>query len=220
MSNLYIFIDESGNLDFSINGTKNFVLAAVATISPLQSSNCLQDLKYQLLAGSRESGNIFQFFHASEDRQWVRDKVFERINNCKDLIQAYYLFAAKNKTHPLLQNKVSFYSLLGGALVKYLLKVWQESQYEKIVIIFDKALKGKEQQAFLKAVKPRLKEIKKPYNVYFHNTVSDFNGQIADYLAWAKFVSLERGELRPLESIKNISKHDFDIFHSGTTEYY
>jgi hypothetical protein len=220
MNTLYIFIDESGNMDFSPKGTKNFVLAAIATTSPLQSSNYLQHLKYQLLTKSQENSNSLQFFHASEDRQWIRDKVFEQINNCKDFIQAYYLFATKNKTHPSLQNKISFYSLLGGALVKYLLKVWQDSQYEKIIIILDKVLKGKEQQAFLKAVKPKLKKVKKPYSIYFHNTSSDFNGQIADYLAWAKFVSLERNENRPLESIKNIPKNNFDIFGSGTTEYY
>ncbi len=50
--------------------------------------------------------------------------------------------------------------------------------------------------------------------------MSDFNGQIADYCAWAKFISLERGEMRPLESISNIPQEVFDIFSKGTTYYY
>ena len=39
---LYVFIDESGNLDFGPKGTKNFVLAAVITKRPLVSSLNMQ----------------------------------------------------------------------------------------------------------------------------------------------------------------------------------
>ena len=50
--------------------------------------------------------------------------------------------------------------------------------------------------------------------------MSDFNGQIADYCAWAKYVSLEREEMRPLEELSNIPKDDFDIFSNGEQYYY
>lgn len=100
---------------------------------------------------------MFQHFHASEDRQWVRDMVFDEIQKLKNDIRIYNLYAQKCKTHPSYQNKPAFYSLLGGALVKYLLKTWKESEYEKIVIVFDRALRGKEQKAFYKAVKPKVK---------------------------------------------------------------
>jgi len=46
---LYVFIDESGNMDFSDKGTKHFVLAALTTLQPLVSSSALQSLKYSLL---------------------------------------------------------------------------------------------------------------------------------------------------------------------------
>lgn len=46
---LYVFIDESGNMDFSEKGTKHFVLAAVTTTNPLASSSILQSLKYKYL---------------------------------------------------------------------------------------------------------------------------------------------------------------------------
>jgi hypothetical protein len=35
---LFIFIDESGNFDFSDKGTDHFVMACVATLSPLDSA--------------------------------------------------------------------------------------------------------------------------------------------------------------------------------------
>ena len=217
MSCLYVFVDESGNLDFTPRGTKFFVLAAVSALAPVDSSKVLQNLKYKLLALG-DGGSEYENFHASEDKQATRDEVFSQINTLHD-IKVNFIVAEKNKTHPLYHNS-KFYSLLGSALVKYLLKVHKNSPYEKVILIFDQALTKKGQGNFLKTVKPKLKEIGTPYAIYFHRTMSDFNGQIADYCAWAKYVSLERGEKRPLESLTNIQKETFDIFASGDTRYY
>ena len=46
---LYIFIDESGNLDFSAKGTKHFVISAISTIYPMDLAQELQNLKYDFL---------------------------------------------------------------------------------------------------------------------------------------------------------------------------
>ncbi len=217
MKCLYIFVDESGNLDFSQKGTKHFVLSAITAVAPIDSSNKLQKLKYDLLADGT-GGNQFEYFHASEDTQATRDKVFEIISKM-DSIKINYIVAEKRKTNPKYHNS-NFYSLLGSALTKYLLIKYKKSEYQKIVIVFDQALSKKEQNNFLKEVKPKLKEIGTPYAIYFHKMISDFNGQIADYCAWAKYVSLERGEMRPLEAIKNTPKEVFDIFSKGDTLYY
>ena len=217
MNCLYIFVDESGNLDFSSSGTKYFVLSAVTAVSPIESSNKLQQLKYDLLSQGT-GGRDFEFFHASEDRQATRDKVFESISQMNS-IKINYIIAEKRKTNPEYHNS-DFYSLLGSALTKYLLIKYKKSDYQKIVIVFDQALSKKEQNNFLKEIKPKLKEIGTPYAIYFHRMISDFNGQIADYCAWAKYVSLERGEFRPLEAIKNTPKEVFDIFAKGDTFYY
>lgn len=214
---LYVFIDESGNLDFSSKGTTYYVLAAVTAREPLQSSQTLQSLKYALLADGT-GGDEYQYFHASPDTQAIRDKVFSAISSLTN-IKINYLYGEKRKTHPTYHN-ASFYTLLGAALVTYLLKVHQTSPYAKVIIIFDQALTKKEQGKFLKAVKPALKEIGTPYAIYFHRTMSDFNGQIADYCAWAKYVSLERNEQRPLKALTNLQPTSFDIFASGDQYYY
>lgn len=214
---LYVFVDESGNLDFTSKGTRHYVLAAVTAWSPLDSSSALQKLKYKLIALGN-GGDEYQCFHASEDRQGVRDQVFDLINNLQN-INVNYIYAEKNKTHPSYQNS-KFYSLLGSALAKYLLIVNKQSPYEKVIIIFDKALPNKDRNNFLKEVKPKLKNVGKPYAIYFHQTMSDFNGQIADYFAWSKYISLERNEKRPLESISNIPSQSFDIFSKGENRYY
>ena len=47
---LFVFIDESGNFDFSEKGTTHFVKAGVAALAPLNSAAEMQALRYQLLA--------------------------------------------------------------------------------------------------------------------------------------------------------------------------
>lgn len=215
MNTLSIFLDESGNLDFSQKGTSNFVLAAVTALQPIQSSTELQKLKYQLLS----SGEDVQHFHASEDKQAVRDKVFQAINSLTN-IHINYIHAEKCKAHPSVQSTADFYGLLGKTLLVYLLKGYHAEQFDQVVIIFDKALTKKDQNQFLKTVKPQLKDLNKPYRIYFHQTLSDFNGQIADYAAWAKYVSLERSEKRPLTALADIKMTSFDIFKNGRTKYY
>jgi len=47
---LYIFIDESGNFDFTKKGTKYFILTGFATFNPVINREKLLELKYDLCA--------------------------------------------------------------------------------------------------------------------------------------------------------------------------
>lgn len=204
---LFVFIDESGNLDFGAKGTANYVLAAVSTINPVLSANVLQRLKYMYL----REGDDIEFFHASENKQKIRNEVLSRISALSDVIRVHYIHARKDKVYPNLQKSAAFYALLGAELAKHILGHNSEG-YSQVVIIFDKCLRGKEQKAFLKEVKPKLKMLDKPYRIFFHRTLSDFNGQIADYFAWSKYVSLERKEFRPLSAVKGVKQTDYSLF--------
>ena len=217
MKALYIFLDESGNLDFSRNrgATLHYVLAAVSVLVPLNSSQKLQQLKYSMLC----DGEDVEFFHASEDKQATRDKVIEQLKTMGNDIKVNYIYANKAKTHPKYQSSAAFYALLGKTLLHYIVS-YKSNGFDKIVIVFDKALTNKDQKAFLGEVKPALKKIGKPYSIFFHRTLSDFNGQIADYFAWSKYISLERGELRPLDSLSDIEMKELDIFRRGEKEWY
>lgn len=212
---LYIFLDESGNFDFSRTGTLHYVLAAVIAFVPLESSKKLQQLKYNLL----ETGTDLEFFHASEDKQVIRDQVVSNIVSLKDDIRVHYIHARKTKAYPQLQVSTAIYAKLATTLVKFIVG-YKTNGFDKVIIVFDKALPKKDEKAFLGDLKPALKVLGKPYCVYFHRTLSDFNGQIADYFAWAKYVSLERGEERPLTALGDIKMTEFDLFARGTKEWY
>lgn len=212
---LYVFLDESGNLDFSAKGTRHYVLAAVVTENPLATSQELQDLKYEHLRNDTDT----TYFHASEDKQSTRNDVINRLQRMTNTLNVHYIHAQKNKTYPALQNTADFYGKLGTTLVKFIV-TWRTDNYNKVVIVFDKALTNKEQKAFLSQIKPELKRLGKPYHIYFHQTLLDFNGQIADYFAWAKYVSLERHEQRPITSLSGIAMTHFDLFRRGTKTWY
>ena len=212
---LYVFLDESGNLDFSPTGTSNYVLAAVVTDNPQATSQELQDLKYDNLRHDIDT----EYFHASEDKQAVRDEVIARLQRMTNTINVHYIHAQKNKTNLKLINSAAFYGKLGTTLVKFIVQ-WKSSNYDEVVIVFDKALTAKEQKSFLGEIKPELKKLGKPYHIYFHRTLSDFNGQIADYFAWSKYVSLERKENRPIAALSAIPMTNFDLFRRGFRKFY
>ena len=204
---IYVFIDESGNFDFSSSGTGHFLMAAVIARDPIESSGALQRLKYELLT----EGIDEPFFHASEDKQEVRDRVFSVINGIQSL-SAHVIYVDKHRAAPALQNTQRIYSLFGQAIAKYLLLALPQEHYNQVIIVFDKALPNREQNAFLGQVKPALQKLGRPYRIYFQSVKFDFNGQIADYIAWAHYVSLERNEQRPLAAINRVEVDHFNLF--------
>ena len=193
---LFVFIDESGNFDFSNKGTRHFVLGAVVTTEPAVSAGQLIRLRYQLLTDGLDQ----KYFHASEDRQFVRDKVFEVV---AQLSQIRFCAASTDKSElgEHQQSASVLYSIAGGSLIARVMEICLELGKPELVLIFDKALRASEEKALLKAIKPALKLAGIRYKVYFQNVKFDSNGQIADYVAWANYVALERKEFRPLQAL-------------------
>lgn len=237
---LYIFIDESGNFDFTPNGTKYFVMTAVSTMTPLESRvdllNQLHKLKYQ----NWSNGVSDYYFHATEDKQDVRDTVFSAIRELND-IEIDTIFAQKNKTHPSLYTQLDltkkdtdgslgkpirseerFYDKISQILLQYIFKRCDaRGSVDQIVVVLGSIFTNKKRDYVLKSLKQYLKSnFDKPFYIYFHPTSSDINCQIADYCGWAIYVRLDRGEDRPWKEIKLKVKSHFDVFERGDTEYY
>lgn len=245
---LYIFIDESGNFDFTSSGTKYFVLTAVSTFTPLKSRDELlrkmQELKYAGWDESKEEKPDY-FFHATNDKQETRDWVFSAIKGLDD-IEVDTIVAQKNKTNPslYLQNKISrkptgegdwvelvakpirseekFYDKVSQMLLQYIFTRHENDDgIEKIVVVLGSIFTDKKRGYVLKSLKQYLRDkFKKPFFVYFRSTQSDINCQIADYCCWATYVKWERGETRPWDEIKDKVKSCFNVFRLGTKTYY
>ena len=194
---LFMFIVESGNFDFSERGTRHFVMAGVIALAPLGTVNELQALRYRLLA----QGQDIRQFHASEDRQAVRDEVFDIMPRLSD-VNVHVVFGTKMNAGADLRNDAAFHALFGGSLVQFAVDSHAASEYRQIVVVFDQALTKSKQGVFHAAVKQQLKALGKPFHLYFQPMIADMNGQLADYVSWSKFVQLERGEGRPWAAVR------------------
>lgn len=212
---LYIYLDESGNFDFSPCGTKHFVLCAMTTFEPVSNHRPLLDLKYELLNQDKD----VECFHASEDEQLVRNRVFESIKKMNDL-SFHFIYAEKSKANPAIREPSRFYATVGKPLLNYCLSGGRAKNADKVIVIIDRVLSNKQQKAFKGLIKPHLKTTGKPYGIYFHQTKADFNAQIADYASWSLYVNLERREGRPLKELDKFRSTSFDIFERGQTRYY
>jgi len=224
MMTLYLFIDESGNLDFSPNGTKYFVLTVLSARNPFEIGSPLLRLRYDLLPNYACGSSMEEqgYFHASEDTQNVRNNVFSIISKIDHPMRVDSVIAQKNKTNPKFhQQPLEFYRVLGEALLKYAFNraVWQD--YDHVVVVFsslfDKKKRGILKQAFKSLIKRRARV---SFALYFHDSKFDLCNQAADYFGWAIYRKWESDDTRSYTLVEHLIKSEFPIFDKGGIEYY
>lgn len=193
---LFIYLDESGNFDFSESGTKHLVMSAICTVNPSENLRVLGGLKYELLS----SGINIPNFHASEDVQHVRNLVFGNLMNLS-ISSAKTFWIRKDDPRCSQLNPLQVYRSFGYAFAKWALSQKEKINAERVILVFDRVLSSKERSIFRSSTKGLFASFDGVYFVFFHNVYKDFNGQVADYLAWAHYVDLERNEKRPLKAL-------------------
>lgn len=216
---LYIFLDEGGNFDFSPSGTNFFTLTSITKTRPFQLAPILDALKYDLI----ETGLDIEYFHAAEDRQPVRDKVFASIQQFINSFRIDSLIVEKKKTGPALREDTQFYPRMIGYILEYVLKSKTAQSCDEVIVITDSIPIRKKREAVEKAIKKTLKQ-KLPktskYRVLHHASKSTFGLQVADYCNWAIFRKWEKGDTRSYDLIKGRVFSEYDIFQKGSRLYY
>jgi hypothetical protein len=206
----FLFIDESGNFDFGSSGSAHFVMAGVLTPNPLKSALPLQALRYRLL----EQGINLSSFHAAPDLQEVRNSVIEAISNLSEL-KAHVVFGRKDKLDPSLKNMQDLHFQFTTALMRYHLDRGHVQDSSQLIVVIDQSLPVRAQAAFKSSIKQMIKQYEKQFRLFFQSMKTDYNGQIADYVAWAKFKQLERGEHRPWEALSRSLTLTEQEIHGG-----
>ena len=112
----------------------------------------LSSLKYDLI----EVGLDIEYFHASEDRQAVRDQVFAIISNNLRDFRIDSLIVEKRKTGPALQVLERFYPKMIGYLIRYVLEPRNLRDYAEVIVITDSIPVSRKREAIEKAVKQTL----------------------------------------------------------------
>jgi hypothetical protein len=180
----------------------------------------LHRLKNEILNG----GLDIEYFHASEDRQDIRNRVFDIIANLV-CIRIDSIIIRKDKANPAIRSLNRLYPQMIEHLLKYPFdtKGINVKQFDRVLIFMDRETsKLSEQEALKKAVKTYLAHHLKGINyaIFMHSSASNPYLQIVDYCSWAIYVKAERGESRPFTRIKNIVYSEFDIFRLSEKTYY
>jgi Protein of unknown function (DUF3800) len=194
---VYLFFDESGNLDFSENGSRHFCFGALTLRDPGPLSAALTRLRYAML----EQGMELEYFHAAEDRQAVRDQVFATMAQVGGF-EVDLLVADKRRMHPVMRDPFEFYVRLGYVLVEAVLERVRHED-EPIVVITDTLPLQRERKALAKAFRMAIRTTlgDRPFSIVHHTSASHPGLQAVDYCTWALQRKL-RGDARSYERIR------------------
>ena len=214
----YVYGDESGNFDFS-NGpgaSRYFILTTVVVSDHVIEAD-LMDLRRQL-AWSGES--LAGGFHATNDKQRVRDRVFAVMSQHDFRVDATIL--EKRKADPRIRPTPAFfygfawyYHLTGLAPVL-------ASYADEIMVVSASIGTNEMRSDFESAANAIASAIAPTVNMRatMWQAASNPILQVADYCAWAIRRKWERDDIRSYSLIENRIESEFDVFRSGTTAYY
>lgn len=225
---LFLYLDESGNYVFSKNGSEYLIFTALATGNPYALQHKLCELEKRLRKDKIMAADS-ECFHATEDKQAVRDEVFKVLEESDDFT-VDSIVAEKCKTNPVLREETKLYRKIYHYLLDYIFQRHQE--VEKILIFIHAAPVKRKRHAFEKGIKETLNEIlgnerlgkEIKYHIQYLPTISSYGLQAADYCSWA--LKKKWGDwggkidLRSYNCIASKVKSEFEIFKTGTTKYY
>jgi len=216
---LYIFLDESGNLDFSPNGSRFFLITGVVQERPFEAYKGLCDLRYDLI----EAGGDVERFHATEDKQPVRNRVFAIIQQHLNGMRIDAVIVEKRKTHPHLQLESRFYPEMLGYLLRHVLLARDLEPYKEVIVMTARLKTGARGKEFERIVKVTL-ATKLPktvrWRVLHHPSHCNFDLQVADYCSWAIYRKWNDEDLRSYSLISSAVRKEFEIFRRGAKFYY
>lgn len=218
MSRKYVFADESGNFDFSRNASASrYFILVTLTLPDCSIGQELLDLRRQL---AWEGHGLETEFHATEDKQIVRDRVFALLASRDFRIDVTVL--EKSKAKPTIRfTDERFYQLAWFLHMKYVAPLVFEAGDEVLVIGASIGTR-RQRSGFRRAVLDVARQVLPAarFQVGSWSAASDPCLQVADYCAWALQRKWERADDRSWRLIAPKIRTEFDAFAIGAVHYY
>jgi hypothetical protein len=218
MPRKFIFTDEAGDFAFKRgpNIPRYFIVCSV-TLDSCDVGETLLELRRQL---AWEKAPIGDYFHAAEDRQAVRDRVFEAIRRESFRIDATILEKAKAQPHVRACNEM-FYKYAWWYHFRH---IGPQIAYRATELHITTASIGtrKGQALYTEAVNNVVQQVLREvtYVTTFTPAGCDPCLQLADYCTWAIQRKWERSDLRSHAIIQGRVATEFNLWRHGTTFYY
>ena len=190
---VYLFLDESGTLDFSFRGTRFFVLTSVSMKRPFRINDALDSYMYKCI----ENGMDIEYFHCYSDSKRVRRVVYDLIAEYVESIDIDCLIIEKSGVAAELQNGVRFYPAMLGHLLNLTTRFDSVAgDSSEIIIITDTVPINRGRRAVEKTIQTTLAHIlpRGRHRTLHHQSRSHYGLQIADYCSWAIFRKWEIGD--------------------------
>jgi hypothetical protein len=218
MPDKFIFADEAGCFTFNRerNVSRFFILCTVAM------DDCA--ISADLLALRRtlawEGADLGDYFHATEDKQAVRDRVFETILTKPFTVQATIMEKCKAQSQ-VRESKARFYQYGYFYHFKRGISPMLTRNSQTLVTTASLGTK-KERLAFEEAVADVMRQTHKSpkWKADFMPCQADPCLQVADYCAWAIMRKWERGDFRSYDIIKDRITYEYDLWERGNIQYY
>jgi hypothetical protein len=218
MARRYVFADECGNFDFSRKpgASKYFILTTVC-IPDCSAGDALLCLRREL---AWEGIGLDSDFHATDNRQAVRDRVFALLT--KHDLRVDTTILEKVKAHPSVRTTHErFYQLAWYLHMKHVAP--RIIRMPDTLLVVTASLGTKKRLArFHAAVQDVIQQVSpaSTRRVASWSAVSDPCLQIADYCAWAIQRKWESGDERSYRLIADKIATEFAPFRVGPRRYY
>jgi hypothetical protein len=218
MSRVYIFADEAGDFTFSRHqrASRYFVVCTV-TLESCDIGHDLMLLRRDLCWSDLSLGD---YFHATEDKQAVRDEVFDLIRGT-DGIKIQATIMEKSKVQRQLRTSDSrFYKY--GWLYQFKYGVCGKlAKCDEVLITAASIGTKRRRNVFKAAVNDVIQQtVTKTWRTAFFPASTDPWLQIADYCTWAIQRKWERDDSRSYNLIRRKVDYEYDLFERGNTHYY
>ena len=217
MARLHIFADEAGDFEFSQrqNVSRYFILCTVA-MNSCDVATDLLNLRRQL---AWDGFNLGDYFHATVDKQPVRDEVFNLITKHDFSVQATIMEKSKAQTQ-VRTSRARFYQYGWLYHFRHGTQSLLNGMPELMVTTASIGTK-KERASFASAVKDAMRQTTNAnYRTDFCPASADPCLQVADYCAWALQRKWERNDLRSYNLINDRITYEYDLWSHGDKYYY
>jgi hypothetical protein len=215
MSRVYVFGDEAGDFTFERKpGASRYFMIGTVTMGECS-------IGEQLLALRRElawDGIHLDQFHASGDKQGVRDKVFAVIAAAtRDDLRIDATILDKTKTYPrIADNPLYFYKLAWFMHLKYVApRVCRTA--DELLVVASALQIWKKKQAVKQAVAEVVQQVSPTvkYHATFFPAATDPCLQVADYATWAIQRKWEGNDSRSYDPIRHLVRSTFEPYAIG-----
>jgi len=217
MSRVYVFGDEAGDLVFQRGvGRSQYFVIGTATMGDCALGDDLTKLRRELAW----QGMQLEMFHATADKQRVRNRVFDLIANADVRIDATILDKTKAQDH-LRVDPLYFYKEAWYLHFKYVAPRVCGTLDDLFVVASSLQIQRR-RQAVKHAVADVVRQVSPTavFHTAFFSAMSDPCLQVADYATWAVQRRWESDDDRSYELIKHKVKSTFEPFETGQTIYY